>query len=205
MYVIISLAEDKNDFLDSTKQVSLASPPLACCFCCLCPSVNLNKIFKLIRIGILQAVVLRPLLNYIGAVIWLNGEADLGIESPHQLLIEYINAASALIAMYFLALLFNGTIKKQDTYKLRIKYVSIQFVCLISSLQHSIMSLLSKNGLISCDSVFNSQLRASDIHSFIVLGEMPILLIISSFGKINLPQINQNLIEDEFNEILINI
>lgn len=184
MVVIMRLLLMDNEVYELYGAVSLSQPPLACCFCCLCPSVKLSKnFFYFVKVGVFQAVFLRPLLCYFGAVIWLNGNSELGIESGYMSILDYIDAASLLIAMYCMSMLYNGTQEQSDPNELSTKYSCIQMVCLISGLQHAILGLLSKHQVIPCDPVFNSQLRASDIHSFLVLGEMPILLVLSSFRK----------------------
>nr|CAB3264591.1 organic solute transporter subunit alpha-like [Phallusia mammillata] len=181
LHILENKGVDEEQESDCPQTVSLAAPPLACCFICICPHVKINsKFFKYVKIGVYQVVILRPLCTFIEAVLWTNGyygfaKEDFGIE-----LLEILSAVAVLVAMYFMKLLYNGHVELFKPHYITMKFYCIQIVMIIVTIQQAIFHLLVEKGVIPCRDPFNSAVRGSVIHHVLVLPEMLLLSIFSS-------------------------
>ncbi|CAK8680487.1 unnamed protein product [Clavelina lepadiformis] len=172
---ITKMELNSNDMPEES--VSLAVTPIACCCCCICPNIKVNKkLLLFVKCGIYQATILRPLLTFVQAVLWTNGYFS---TSAGFKLVELLNGFSVITAMYFLALLYSSFQKLLSQYQIQVRFVGIQLVMLIVSVQQNLLGLLAQKNIIRCEDPFNSVVRATEFHHTLVVGEMLLILLCS--------------------------
>ncbi|XP_043553643.1 organic solute transporter subunit alpha-like isoform X2 [Chiloscyllium plagiosum] len=171
-------AIDKLQYVDASLNVG------PCCCCCMClPKVRINrKAYRILRIGILQTLILQPLLQFISTVLWADGKFDSGEVNPSNPLfyMKIMLNTSALLSLY----VFNLSLKAafgiaEASYHLKAKYAILIIYIILSNLQPLILGCLATYNVIPCVDLYPSKDRASKIDHHIKILEMFILLLVS--------------------------
>ncbi|XP_072423956.1 organic solute transporter subunit alpha-like [Chiloscyllium punctatum] len=174
----VTEAIDKLQYVDAALNVG------PCCCCCMClPKVRISrKAYRILRIGILQTLILQPLLQFISTVLWADGNFDSGEVNPSNPLfyMKIMLNTSALLSLY----VFNLSLKAafgiaEAGYHLKAKYAIIIIYIILSNLQPLILGCLATYNVIPCVDLYPSKDRASKIDHHIKILEMFILLLVS--------------------------
>ncbi|XP_067847111.1 organic solute transporter subunit alpha-like isoform X2 [Heptranchias perlo] len=174
----VTEAIDKLQYVESPLNVG------PCCCCCTClPKVRINrKAYRILRIGILQTLILQPVLQFISTVLWADGKYDSGEIHPNNPLfyIKILLNISALLSLYVFNLLLKAAFGIAEAgYHLVAKYAIIITYTILSNLQPLILDCLATYNVIPCVSLYSSKGRASQIDHHAKILEMFILLLVS--------------------------
>uniref|UniRef100_UPI00398E5449 organic solute transporter subunit alpha-like n=1 Tax=Pristiophorus japonicus TaxID=55135 RepID=UPI00398E5449 len=174
----VTEAIDKLQYVDSPLNVG------PCCCCCIClPKVRINrKAYRILRIGILQTLILLPLLQFISAVLWANGKYNSGEVHPTNPLfyIKILMNISALLSLYVFNLLLKAAFGIAEAgYHLVAKYAIIITYTILDNLQPLILDCLATYNVIPCVGLYSSKGRATQIDQHLKILEMFILLLVS--------------------------
>ncbi|XP_078263305.1 organic solute transporter subunit alpha-like [Rhinoraja longicauda] len=197
----VTEAIDKLGFVDASLNVG------PCCCCCIClPKVKINrKAYRVLRFGILQTLILQPVLQFISAVLWADGKYDIGEVHPTNPLF-YIKIQlniSALMSLYVFNLLLKAACGiAEASYHLWAKYAIITVYIILSNLQPLILSCFATYNIIPCGSFYSSKSRASQIDHHAKILEMFILLLVSrKYYRKRLPEFPPLYFEDPLHNI----
>ncbi|XP_051866703.1 organic solute transporter subunit alpha-like [Pristis pectinata] len=185
----VTEAIDKLQYVEASLNVG------PCCCCCIClPKVRINrKAYRILRIGILQTLVLQPVLQFISAVLWADGKYDSGeVNSTNPLFyIKILLNISALMSLYVFNLLLKAAFGiAEGGYHLVAKYTIIIIYTILSNLQPLILSCLATYNIIPCVSLYSSKGRASQIDHHAKILEMFLLLLVSrKYYRKRLPEL----------------
>ncbi|XP_078063291.1 organic solute transporter subunit alpha-like isoform X2 [Mustelus asterias] len=158
----VTEAIDKLQYVDAALNVG------PCCCCCTClPKIRINrKAYRILRIGILQTLILQPLLQFISAVLWADGKYNNGEIHPTNPLfyIKIMLNISALSSLYVFNLLLKAAFGIAEAgYHLMAKYAIIIIYTILSNLQPLILECLATYNVIPCGSLYSSKGRASQV------------------------------------------
>ncbi|XP_059813577.1 organic solute transporter subunit alpha-like [Hypanus sabinus] len=174
----VTEAIDKLQYVEASLNVG------PCCCCCIClPKVKITrKTYRILRFGILQTLILQPVLQFISAVLWADGKYDNGeVNSTNPIFyIKILLNISALMSLYVFNLLLKTAFGIVEAgYHLVAKYVIIIVYIILCNLQPLILSWLATYNIIPCVSLYSSKGRASQIDHHLKILEMFILLLVS--------------------------
>ncbi|XP_069773071.1 organic solute transporter subunit alpha-like isoform X2 [Narcine bancroftii] len=173
----VTEAIDKLQYVDASLNVG------PCCCCCLfLPKVRINrKAYRILRIGILQTLILQPVLQFISAVLWVDGKFDGEVLPSSPLFyIKILLNISALMSLYVFNLLLKAAFGIAEAgYHLMAKYAIIIIYIILSNLQPLILGGLATYNIIPCVGLYSSKGRASQIDHHAKILEMFILLLVS--------------------------
>ncbi|XP_041070838.1 organic solute transporter subunit alpha-like isoform X2 [Carcharodon carcharias] len=174
----VTEAIEKLQYVDALLNVG----PFCCCCTCL-PKVRINrKAYRILRIGILQTLILQPVLQFISAVLWADGKYDSGEVHPTNPLfyIKIMLNISALSSLYVFNLLLKAAFGiAEASYHLMAKYTIIILYTILSHLQPLILECLATYNVIPCVSLYSSKGRASQIDHHVKILEMFVFLLVS--------------------------
>uniref|UniRef100_V9L032 Organic solute transporter subunit alpha-like n=1 Tax=Callorhinchus milii TaxID=7868 RepID=V9L032_CALMI len=174
----VTEAIDKLQYVDTPLNLG------PCCCCCAClPKVKISrKTYTILRIGILQALTLQPLLQFICTILWADGEYNNGQVHPNDPLfyIRILLNMSALLSLYAFNLLLKAAIGIAETgYHLVAKYAIIIVYIILCNLQPLILSSLATYNVIPCVALYSSKNRALQMDHHAKILEMFVLLLVS--------------------------
>ncbi|XP_038635293.1 organic solute transporter subunit alpha-like [Scyliorhinus canicula] len=183
-HLTISYLGGVTEAIDKLQYVDAALNVGPCCCCCTClPKVRINrKAYRILRIGILQTLILQPLLQFISAVLWADGKYDNGEVNPTNPLfyIKIMLNISALSSLYVFNLLLKAAFGIAEAgYHLKAKYAIVIIYTIINNLQPLILECLATYHVIPCGSLYSSKSRASQIDHHVKILEMFILILVS--------------------------
>jgi len=156
----------------------LAVPPLCWLFWpCDKPRRLDERLLKWAWYSLTQFCVLRPITALI-AVILIMGSSNYqdGIMSPSSgyLPLELVNAASMLWALWFLFIIYKGTLSLLSEHKTTAKFACIKLGLFVSTLQKGTISLFFMDGM-SDDHFMPKAVKAAAWNNFLLTVEMMLL------------------------------
>ncbi|XP_062905272.1 organic solute transporter subunit alpha-like [Mobula hypostoma] len=174
----VTEAVDKLQYVEASLNVG------PCCCCCVClPKVKITrKTYRILRFGILQTLILQPVLQFISAVLWADGKYDSGeVNSTNPIFyIKILLNISALMSLYVFNLLLKTAFGIVEAgYHLVAKYAIIIVYIIVSNLQPLILSCLATYNIIPCVTLYSSKDRASQIDHHLKILEMFLFLLVS--------------------------
>ncbi|XP_077991742.1 organic solute transporter subunit alpha-like [Glandiceps talaboti] len=183
LLLIFDYSDGRNAMIEKMRHVKLklASSPLACCCVCL-PNIRLTRRRALwIRMGVMQVCILRPVVLYIAAVMWTNGNYTPGKIAADEAFL-YLNSLSILstfVAMYALGMLNNCAKQILEGYSLQPKFACIQIALLVANIQPMIFGILGSTDILLCTPPFSGQTKASWVSDYLVICEMFVLFLVA--------------------------
>lgn len=158
-----------------------------CCCCCVClGSVPLTRRTMMVIKGlVLQVAILRPIFLFILAVLWSDGKYSLLQQTDFTNPASYVNlvnGVSTLLSVYGMMVTFRATRIKLQSYRLTLKFVTLQGSVIIMNLQSFITGFLGREGIPECSNTIGSPVRASRVHHFLLVFEMFLFGLLARFA-----------------------
>ncbi|XP_070578963.1 organic solute transporter subunit alpha-like [Ptychodera flava] len=183
LLLILDYCDGLNAMIEKMRNVKLklASSPIACCCVCL-PKIRVTRrrVFW-IRLGVMQVCILRPVVLYIAAVLWTNGNYTPGKIAVDEAFI-YLNTLSILstfIAMYALGMLNTCAKEILTGYSLTPKFACIQIGLMVANIQPMIFGIIGSTDVLVCTPLFSAQAKSSWVNDYLVICEMFILFLVA--------------------------
>ncbi|XP_041359827.1 organic solute transporter subunit alpha-like [Gigantopelta aegis] len=167
----------------SGEKIPLRSPPLACCICC-CPKITLTRSnLKRIKYLVHQVVFLRPILKFLGAVMWTDGRYTKGKIDVFDsfIYITVLNVVSSLVAVYGLVLLYRASKKHLKKFHIMAKYINLKVVMVVTSLQQLVFTILSHYNVPACTGYNTAMARGNSFNNMLLIGEMFVLTLLARY------------------------
>lgn len=159
--------------IGESRQMTLSTPP--CCCCCPClPKPILNR-HSYLRLSLLvgQVTIVRTILAFIAAVLWVNGSYIPGNLLPNGafLYIATMNLISTLLSMWGLMILKATTRADLEArFALNGKFGCVQLSLITIALINIIIGILVTTRVIQCTTFFPSKSRSEEItHCILVM------------------------------------
>ncbi|XP_077870219.1 organic solute transporter subunit alpha-like [Saccoglossus kowalevskii] len=183
LLLILDYCDGRNTMIEKMQhtQLKLASSPVACCCICL-PKIEVTRrsVFW-IRMGVMQLCIVSPVVLYIAAVMWTDGnytEGKIALDES-SIYLNTFNVVSTLTAMYALGMLNNCAKQILHGFYLRPKFACIQLSLLVANVQPTVFSILGSAGAITCTQHLSAQTRAIWINDYLVICEMFLLFLVA--------------------------
>ncbi|XP_038059409.1 organic solute transporter subunit alpha-like isoform X4 [Patiria miniata] len=188
LYALLLLMTDLFGGLDETVRalsetaIPLRQPPCCCCVCL--PSVNFNKrMFHRIRVGMLQYIIVLPIVVLVPALLWVDQlnqpSQSSGIYSTIEIPATVINALSTLTAIYSIMLLFRASRAPLRRFQLPGQFVSVQLVLVLVNFQRVILTILIRLNVVECIQPLHctSDLVLKTLLNLLIVFEMPLIML----------------------------
>lgn len=158
----------------SNHDVSFRTPPCCCCCFCLQTKKFSRSILFWIRASITQFIIVRPIVMSLAAILWADDLYDTGAINPRgsYLYINIVNVVSTLFAMYGLALMLNASRKYLATTLVVGKFLLLQMVIVLTSLQNLIFTALSTTGVIGCTAYLPASAHSNEYQHVALIFEL---------------------------------
>ncbi|XP_070576584.1 organic solute transporter subunit alpha-like isoform X2 [Ptychodera flava] len=165
------------------EEVSIASCPLLCCFQCLRKvKVTRKFLFTMKRLA-MQVAFVRPTALFVAAVLWTDDKYTPG-QIAHNEAYVYLNTisiVSTLLAMYALNVIYRASREPLRGFQITKKFMTVQIALLLVNIQHAFLAVLVSVNVIKCTDPVSSKARANIIYNILIVTEMFVLGIASSF------------------------
>ncbi|XP_033738289.1 organic solute transporter subunit alpha-like [Pecten maximus] len=209
VYIFVNLVIDYlgglNNVLCNYKDRTISFRTGPCCCCCVClDSIPITRRTMMVIKGlVLQVAILRPILLFFLAVLWSDGKYSLQQQSDFTNPASYINlvnAVSTLLSIYGLMVTFRSTRVKLKTYRLTLKFISLQGSLLFMNVQSFITGFLGRAGIPECSNTIGSPIRASRVNHFLLVLEMFLFALLARFAYRTVEESSDDDEEDRANE-----
>ncbi|XP_060066899.1 organic solute transporter subunit alpha-like [Ylistrum balloti] len=184
------------------EMISFRTGPLCCCCFCLKSYPFTRRSMTVVKGLVLQVAILRPLLLFILSVLWSDGKYSLQQQTDFTNPASYfnlVNTASTLLAIYGLMITFRATREKLRTYRLTLKFISLQGTLIFMNIQSFITGFLGRAGIPECSNTIGSPVRASRVNHFLLIMEMFLFSLLARFAYRTTEEIYCNDEEDGAN------
>ncbi|XP_078479744.1 organic solute transporter subunit alpha-like, partial [Lampetra planeri] len=154
-----------------------------CCCCCLClPRINLTRRnLAIIQCGTFQVAFLRPVLLFLGAVLWTNGTYNpekMSVTGAY-LWISCISGLATIISLWAIGIMFSHARTNLASLNIIPKFALNQMILILSSLQLAILAMLGTAGTVACVPPFPSRARAASMNQQLLVVEMFLVALVS--------------------------
>ncbi|KAK2146907.1 hypothetical protein LSH36_579g02028 [Paralvinella palmiformis] len=142
--------------------LSLATPPI-CCFCVCLPKFTFNKkTYLRLLVMVYQVTVIRPLLSFIAAVLWADGQYVPGTLGNNAFTyVSCLNTVSTLFAVWGLIIVQKAFRKTLKQFLIFVKFVVLQLTLIGTVLFNVIITVLVSKGIIRCTELISTGARAA--------------------------------------------
>ncbi|XP_071801522.1 organic solute transporter subunit alpha-like [Asterias amurensis] len=180
----------------ATTTISLAQPPLACCFPCCCRKIRLTMPhLHRLRAAVLQLAVVQPMTLFVTAILWADG-----LYNPTQIDAQsafiYLTAlvlVSTLTAMYALTIInvaANASLAAMYG-NFRLKFSLLKAFMIIPSVQSLVISIISQSISLPCKGVLSPSIRSTLLYNYLIIVEVFFILFLGRckvfFSRIDQP------------------
>ncbi|XP_064420748.1 organic solute transporter subunit alpha-like [Latimeria chalumnae] len=154
-----------------------------CCCCCLClPSVKMTRTtLSLLKSGVLQVALLRPILLFFAIVLWSNGnyvEGEVQIDGAF-IWITVLSVVTFILSLWPVGILFNQAKTNLTNCKIGPKFALNQSVLILSQAQSGIINQLVNTGIVECVPPFSSKARGTFMNQQLLVIEMFVITLVS--------------------------
>ncbi|XP_067898873.1 organic solute transporter subunit alpha-like [Heterodontus francisci] len=176
LLVIVEGYEGKEALLEHLETVSLAISTGPCCCCCPClPRMRMTRRkFRIFVLGSFQVAFLRPVIYFVGIVLWTNGLYNPGDLSSTSIFL-WLNlflGVSTILGLWPVNILFREAKLHMADQNLTAKFALFQAILILSSLQNSIIETLAGAGHISCAPPYSARTRGQLMNYQLLIIEM---------------------------------
>ncbi|GFN79905.1 organic solute transporter subunit alpha-like [Plakobranchus ocellatus] len=162
------LRDDKIDF---------RSPPLCCCCFCLPKIATTERNIQILKVLVLQAAIVQPILNLAILVLWLDGKyvaGKFGASNAYSYLVVP-NVMSTLLSLFAFIALYRLCRKYLLSVSITAKFLALQLVIVFTRLQTAVLSVLATQGIPPCRGVLSTQVLSQTYQQIIIILEMFLL------------------------------
>ncbi|KAH3874739.1 hypothetical protein DPMN_037992 [Dreissena polymorpha] len=170
-------------FRGMTIQTSL--PPCCCCCCCILrPRLLTEQSLFFFKLCALQVAVIRPVLSIIAAALWFDGiyKQDLTSPASAYLYITTITVISALFSMYGTIVICRATSPFLKSYRIGVKFFSLQLLLITSTIQSLVFNILATHGIPGCIASRGPAVRDNAFNHFALIVETFLLCLLARKG-----------------------
>ncbi|XP_041062828.1 organic solute transporter subunit alpha-like [Carcharodon carcharias] len=176
LLVIVEGYEGQEAMLERLETVSIAISTGPCCCCCPClPRMRMTRWkFRIFVLGSFQVAFLRPVIFFLGIVLWTNGlynPDDLSSTSIFLWLNLFLGV-STILGLWPVNILFREAKLHMADQNLTAKFALFQAILILSSLQNSIIGTLAGAGNISCAPPYSARTRGELMNNQLLIIEM---------------------------------
>ncbi|XP_072427842.1 organic solute transporter subunit alpha-like [Chiloscyllium punctatum] len=176
LLVIVEAYGGQEAMLERLDSVTIAISTGPCCCCCPClPRMKMTRRkFKIFVMGSFQVAFLRPVIYFLGIVLWTNGLYDPDDLSSTSIFL-WLNlflGVSTILGLWPTSILFREAKQYMTDGNLKAKFALFQVILILSSLQNSILDILSGAGHVSCSPPYSSKTRAQLMNNQLLIIEM---------------------------------
>ncbi|XP_060690598.1 organic solute transporter subunit alpha-like [Hemiscyllium ocellatum] len=176
LLVIVEAYGGQEAMLERLDSVTIAISTGPCCCCCPClPRMKMTrKKFKIFVMGSFQVAFLRPVIYFLGIVLWTNGLYDPDDLSSTSIFL-WLNlflGVSTILGLWPTSILFREAKQYITDVNLKAKFALFQAILILSSLQNSILDILAGAGHVSCSPPYSSKTRAQLMNNQLLIIEM---------------------------------
>ncbi|XP_032814132.1 organic solute transporter subunit alpha-like [Petromyzon marinus] len=176
MIMIIAEYGGEEAMITRFKGIPIKTSTGPCCCCCLClPNTTMSRrTLRILKMGTFQVAFLRPVLLFLGAVLWTNGNFMPGVMTVDNgyLWITIVSGTATVLSLYPIGILFNHARFNLANQKIIPKFVLNQSVLILCQLQGSIFTMCANMGSLTCVPPFSARARASYMHQQLLVVEM---------------------------------
>ncbi|XP_078060571.1 organic solute transporter subunit alpha-like [Mustelus asterias] len=176
LLVIVEGYEGQEALLEHLETVSIVVSTGPCCCCCLClPHMRMTRHkFRIFVLGSFQVAFLRPVIYFLGIVLWTNGLYDPDDLSSTSIFL-WLNlflGVSTILGLWPVNILFRQAKLHMSDQNLTAKFALFQAILILSSLQNSIIGTLAGAGNISCAPPYSAKTRGQLMNNQLLIIEM---------------------------------
>ncbi|GFR84677.1 organic solute transporter subunit alpha [Elysia marginata] len=162
-------------------KIILRAPPCCCCCCCLPMIPATQQSFTVLKILVLQAAIVLPVLNMASVVLWLDGKYHSGSLSVHDAY-PYLTAptvVSTLLSFYAYIILYRLCRRYLASLSISVKFLSLQLAISLTKVQTLIMSILAANGIPACCGTLSTLVLSQTYRQMVLILEMFLLSLLA--------------------------
>ncbi|XP_048460495.1 organic solute transporter subunit alpha-like [Rhincodon typus] len=133
-----------------------------------------RKKFRIFVLGSFQVACLRPVIYFLGIVLWTNGlyDPDNLSSTSIYLWLDLFLGVSTILGLWPTNILFREAKQHMTDQNLKAKFALFQAILILSSLQNSIIGTLARAGHISCSPPYSAKTRGQLMNNQLLIIEM---------------------------------
>ncbi|XP_078738695.1 organic solute transporter subunit alpha-like [Lampetra fluviatilis] len=144
-------------------------------------NIRAPRNLAIIQCGTFQVAFLRPVLLFLGAVLWTNGTYNpekMSVTGAY-LWISCISGLATIISLWAIGIMFSHARTNLASLNIIPKFALNQMILILSSLQLAILGMLGTAGTVACVPPFPSRARAASMNQQLLVVEMFLVALVS--------------------------
>ncbi|RUS85752.1 hypothetical protein EGW08_006466 [Elysia chlorotica] len=161
-------------------KLNLRTPP--CCCCCCLPQIDVTeRRFIVLKMLVLQAAIVLPLLNMASVVLWLDGKFESGTLSTDNAFpyLTVPSVISTLLSLYAYMILYRLCRAYLVPLSISVKFLSLQLVIVFTRLQGLVLNILAANEIPACRGALSTVVLSQTYKQILIILEMFLLSLMA--------------------------